>query len=167
MKHYCSIPTPLGDMTALAEGDSLIGLWFTGQKHAPVFVEALRHTPDITLFAELLRQLDAYFRGRLLAFNLPLTLRGTPFRLDVWNLLRTIPFGATTTYGAVAKQLAMQSEGRLPAAQAVGGAVGHNPLAIVIPCHRVVGSNGALIGYAGGLERKAALLALEKVNPTL
>ena len=100
--------------------------------------------------------------------DLPLTPRGTAFQLAVWTLLRSIPAGATTTYGALARQLAGQREGRIPAAQAVGGAVGHNPIAIIIPCHRVVGADGSLTGYAGGLDRKAALLALENAkHPSL
>jgi len=162
MQRYCRIPTPLGEMFALEEQNALCGLWFSGQKYAPVPVDDWRHDPDLPLFAALREQLDAYFGGTLREFDLPLAPQGTPFRLAVWELLRAIPAGSTATYGALARQLAAQREGRLPSAQAVGGAVGHNPLAIIIPCHRVVGADGSLTGYAGGLERKAALLALEK-----
>lgn len=170
MKRYSTIPTPLGEMTALAEDDALCGLWFAGQTYAPERTGAWRHAPELPLFAMLRGQLETYFRGRLQPFDLPLDLRGTPFRLAVWQLLRAIPASATTTYGDLARHLAAERGGRPPSAQAVGGAVGHNPLAIIIPCHRVIGSDGSLTGYAGGLHRKAALLALEKVesfNPNM
>jgi methylated-DNA-[protein]-cysteine S-methyltransferase len=162
MKQTCSIQTPLGEMIALAEQESLCGLHFAGQKYAPEGAGDWREDRDHPLFSALRGQLAAYFSGQLRAFDLPLTPRGTAFQLAVWTLLRSIPAGATTTYGARARQLAGQREGRIPAAQAVGGAVGHNPIAIIIPCHRVVGADGSLTGYAGGIDRKAALLALEK-----
>jgi methylated-DNA-[protein]-cysteine S-methyltransferase len=162
MKCHCRISTPLGVMMALAEQGALCGLWFTDGKYTPVSAGEWLQDPDLQLFAVLREQLDAYFTGTLREFDLPLAPRGTPFRMAVWDLLRTIPFGSTTTYGTLSRQLAAQREGRRPAAQAVGGAVGHNPLTIIIPCHRVIGSDGSLTGYAGGLERKAALLALEK-----
>lgn len=163
MKRKCSISTPLGEMCALVEQDSLSGLWFAGQKHAPADAGEWPEDPDHPLFSALRGQLDAYFAGQLQVFDLPLAPRGTAFQMAVWALLRSIPAGTTTTYGALARQLAGKREGRLPAAQAVGGAVGHNPIAIVIPCHRVVGADGSLTGYAGGLDRKASLLALETV----
>jgi len=162
MKRYCTIRTPLGDMVALAEGDKLSGLWFTDQKYVPEDAGDRVHDPDFPLFAALRRQLDAYFAGELLEFDLPLAPRGTPFQMAVWELLRTIPPGTTTTYGALAGRVAGRREGRIPSAQAVGGAVGRNPIDIVIPCHRVIGADGSLTGYAGGLERKASLLALER-----
>jgi methylated-DNA-[protein]-cysteine S-methyltransferase len=162
MKQTCTIQTPLGEMIALAEQESLCGLHFAGQKYAQEGAGGWREDPDHPLFSTLRGQLAAYFSGQLRAFDLPLTPRGTAFQLAVWTLLRSIPAGATTTYGALARQLAGQREGLIPAAQAVGGAVGHNPIAIIIPCHRVVGADGSLTGYAGGLDRKAALLALEK-----
>jgi len=162
MKRYCSIPTPLGDMVALVEQNALCGLWFADQRLAPEDTGAWQYDPDHPVFVALRDQLHAYFAGELRAFDLPLALQGTPFQLAVWELLRTIPAGTTTTYGALARLVATQRDGRLPAAQAVGGAVGRNPIDIVIPCHRVVGTDGSLTGYAGGLDRKAALLALEK-----
>ena len=162
MQRYCTIPTPLGEMIALEEQNALCGLWFAGEKHAPAVAGEWVYDPDLPLFAELRQQLDSYFNGSLREFDLPLAPAGTPFRMAVWELLRAIPAGSTITYGALARQMAEQRGGRLPAAQAVGGAVGHNPLTIIVPCHRVVGADGSLTGYAGGLERKAALLALEK-----
>jgi methylated-DNA-[protein]-cysteine S-methyltransferase len=161
MHRYCTIATPLGEMIALEEQDFLCGLWFTGEKHAPAGAGEWTHEPDLPLFAALRQQLEAYFNGTLREFDLPLSPRGTPFRMAVWALLRGIPSGSTTTYGDLARQLAAQRDGSLPAAQAVGGAVGHNPLTIIVPCHRVIGADGTLTGYAGGLDRKAALLVLE------
>ena len=162
MNCYNSIPTPLGEMIALANDEALCGLWFAGQKHLPDFPKECQPAPALPLFVELTSQLNAYFNGTLKLFQLPLNIQGTPFRLEVWELLRGIPIGTTTTYGALAKQLAINHDRRMPSAQAVGGAVGHNPLSIIIPCHRVIGADGYLTGYAGGLDRKAALLALEQ-----
>lgn len=161
MKWECSIRTPLGEMIARLEQDELCGLWFVGQKYAPADAEDRKQDPDHPVFMKLRSQLTAYFAGQLRAFDMPLAPTGTPFQMAVWALLRTIPSGETTTYGALARRLAEQREGRIPSAQAVGGAVGRNPIAIIIPCHRVVGANGSLTGYAGGLDRKAALLSLE------
>jgi methylated-DNA-[protein]-cysteine S-methyltransferase len=164
MKRKCSIRTPLGEMVAMVELDSLCGLWFVGQKYAPEDVRDGKQDMDHPVLVTLRSQLASYFAGQLSAFDVPLAPRGTPFQMAVWALLRTIPAGETTTYGALARQVATQREGHLPSAQAVGGAVGHNPISIVIPCHRVVGADGSLTGYAGGLDRKAALLALEVRN---
>jgi len=163
MTQKCSIRTPLGEMIAMVEQDSLRGLWFVGQKYAPADVLDWKQNEDHPLFVTLRSQLASYFAGQLCAFDLPLALRGTTFQMAVWAVLRTIPAGGLTTYGALARRVATQREGRIPSAQAVGGAVGHNPISIIIPCHRVVGADGSLTGYAGGLDRKAALLALEKV----
>lgn len=162
MKLKCSISTPLGDMIALAEAGSLCQLRFIGQKYAPQECGQWQTDPQQPLFRSLRDQLDAYFAGRLQTFELPLAPWGTPFQMAVWTLLRAIPSGTTVTYGALARQLAEQRQGRRPPPQAVGGAVGRNPISIIIPCHRVLGADGSLTGYAGGLERKAALLALEK-----
>lgn len=164
MKQKCTIQTPLGEMIALAEQDSLCGFWFVGQKYAPEGAGEWHEAPDQPLFSALRGQIDAYFAGQLRVFDLPLAPRGTAFQMAVWALLCGIPSGTTTTYGALARQMAGQRQGRIPSAQAVGGAVGHNPIAIIIPCHRVVGADGSLTGYAGGLDRKAALLALENVH---
>jgi methylated-DNA-[protein]-cysteine S-methyltransferase len=162
MKQKCTIQTPLGEMNAMVEQNELRRLYFAGQKHAPEDAAEWREDPDHPVLLALRGQLDAYFAGNLHAFDLPLAPRGTAFQMAVWTLLRSIPAGTTVTYGALARQLAGQREGRIPSAQAVGGAVGHNPIPIIIPCHRVIGANGSLTGYAGGLDRKATLLALEK-----
>ncbi|MBT1073776.1 methylated-DNA--[protein]-cysteine S-methyltransferase [Geobacter grbiciae] len=162
MKRYCSIKTPLGDMAALAEDNQLCGLWFVDQKYTPEESGEWLHDSDHPVFVELRRQLDAYFAGKLQTFDLALAPQGTPFQMAVWELLRTIPPGTTTSYGALAVRLAQRREGRTTSARAVGSAVGRNPIDIIIPCHRVIGADGSLTGYAGGLERKAALLALER-----
>jgi methylated-DNA-[protein]-cysteine S-methyltransferase len=164
MRRKCSIRTPLGEMVATIEDDALTGLWFVGQETDPETAGDSTEDPDHPVFAALRGQLDTYFAGRLRVFDLPVVPRGTPFQMAVWELLRTIPSGTTTTYGSLARQLAEHREGRVPAAQAVGGAVGRNPVAIIIPCHRVIGADGSLTGYAGGLDRKSALLALEKAE---
>jgi methylated-DNA-[protein]-cysteine S-methyltransferase len=165
MKRKCTLQTPLGEMIACVEEDRLCGLWFVGQKHVPEEAGEWKQEPEHPVFVTLRSQLYAYFAGKLRTFDLPLAPWGTAFQLAVWALLDTIPAGATTTYGALARQLAEQRQGSLPSARAVGGAVGHNPIAIIIPCHRVIGADGSLTGYAGGLDRKTALLALENATP--
>jgi methylated-DNA-[protein]-cysteine S-methyltransferase len=169
MKRQCVIETPLGEMTVLAVEEGVCGLRFVGQKYEPAESGEWQEEQDHPLFVSLRNELAEYFAGRRSCFDLPLALHGTEFQLSVWELLRAIPAGETTTYGALARQLAGKRGGRIPSAQAVGGAVGHNPVAIIVPCHRVVGANGSLTGYAGGLERKAALLALEEavIHPGL
>jgi methylated-DNA-[protein]-cysteine S-methyltransferase len=167
MKRKCSIQTPLGEMVAVAEEDALCGLWFVDTRHATEDTGDAVEDPDYPLFTALRGQLDTYFAGKLRVFDLPVTLQGTPFQLAVWALLPNIPAGTTTTYGALARQLAECRGGRIPAAQAVGGAVGRNPVSIIVPCHRVVGADGSLVGYGGGLDRKSALLALEKGRNSL
>ncbi|QEM69778.1 methylated-DNA--[protein]-cysteine S-methyltransferase [Geobacter sp. FeAm09] len=166
MERYCMIRTPLGEMVGLVEQEHLCGLWFVGQKYAPEFFSEWRQDPDHPVFAALRGQLEAYFAGRPTRFDLPLAPRGTEFQKAVWALLRTIPPGTVTTYGALARHLGEKREGSGTSARAVGSAVGHNPISIVIPCHRVVGADGSLTGYAGGLERKAALLDLENAEFT-
>jgi len=169
MIYTCTIDTPLGPITASAENEALTGLWFIGQKYYPLRTAEWINDPEYPVFAVLRRHLADYFSGkdnRNCWPDLPLAPVGTPFRQAVWNLLLKIPFGQVTTYGEIAKCLA-RSQG-LPSmsAQAVGGAVGHNPISILIPCHRVVGSDKTLTGYAGGLDKKASLLHLEGANLT-
>ena len=155
--------SPLGQMVMTAEDDVLTGLWFEGQRHARMLREFPAGHREARAFADAARWLDAYFSGRDPGFVPELCLRGTAFQRAVWEILLTIPYGQTRTYGAIAGQLA--AERGLPAmsAQAVGGAVGRNPVALIVPCHRVIGTDGSLTGYAAGLERKARLLELEGV----
>ena len=151
--HYSS---PLGSMTLASDGTALTGLWFNGQKYfADTLKEVQTLNPHLPVF-DLTRQwLDIYFSGKEPTFTPPLQIRGSTFRKQVWQLLLEIPYGRTMTYGELARKLQCKS------AQAVGGAVGHNPISIIIPCHRVIGADGSLTGYAGGVERKASLLKLE------
>ena len=138
------------------------GLWLAGEKYFPgVPEDAPQETP---VLEETKRWLDIYFAGREPDFLPPLHLAGSPFRQEVWALLRQIPYGETTTYRALAEAVARKRGLRQMSAQAVGGAVGHNPISIIVPCHRVVGQTGSLTGYAGGIDRKLKLLTLEGVD---
>lgn len=159
--HYDS---PLGGILLAADDVGLTGLWFDGELY---FAEGLDpdHTAQKTpILQQAERWLEVYFSGREPGFTPPLHPMGSPFRQAVWELLLQIPYGRTTTYGALAKQLAEKQGRPRMSAQAVGGAVGHNRIAILIPCHRVVGTNGSLTGYAGGIDKKEKLLRMEHVN---
>jgi methylated-DNA-[protein]-cysteine S-methyltransferase len=147
--------SPVGPLTLVAAGGTLAGLYMHRQRHHPP-TEAFG-VPDATVFAEAVRQLHAYFAGQLTEFELPLTLTGTAFQRRVWTALGEIPYGETVSYGQLADRI-----GKPTAARPVGLAVGRNPIGIIIPCHRVVGSTGKLTGYAGGLSRKQYLLDLER-----
>ena len=149
--------SPLGTMTLAASAQGLCGVWFDGQQHQPD-PQHWEVMPTHPVLQAAATQLAAYFAAQAARFALPLDLSlGTPFQQSVWERLRAIPYGVTQSYGEIAGYL-----GQAAASRAVGAAVGRNPLSIIVPCHRVVGSNGALTGYAGGLERKIALLQLEK-----
>ncbi len=156
MTHTQICPSPLGEILLAADDIGLTGLWFSGQRH---FARGLgEHTEAANPALEAaLRWLEVYFSGRVPDFTPPLHLTGTAFQLEVWGLLREIPYGKTVTYGELAGRLAKQPM----SAQAVGGAVGRNPVSLIVPCHRVVGAGGSLTGYAGGVERKKWLLGLE------
>ena len=155
--HYDS---PLGGMTLTSDGTALTALDFNGQNYAAEESYVHPQRKGLPVFEETCRWLDLYFDGSAPDFLPPLALSGTPFQQAVWAILQTIPYGTTTTYGAIAKRLT-QDSGKRMAAQAVGGAVGRNPISILVPCHRVIGADGSLTGYAGGLERKEYLLRLE------
>lgn len=156
--HYDS---PLGGMTAASDGEALTGLWFDGQKYFPEELSRECAGKDLPVFTRTAKWLDIYFSGKEPGFVPALRLESTGFRLTVWKILQRIPYGQTMTYGEIAREIAGQSGLPRMSAQAVGGAVGHNPVSLIIPCHRVVGRNGSLTGYAGGLDRKAWLLELE------
>ena len=161
MKHFpetvrCALASPWGPMTLIAHDEALVWVGFDGQKHAPETSQWAVSTthPLLRMAADELQQ---YFAGERSQFDVPVDLRlGTPFQQSVWTALRDIVSGATTSYGAIGLAI-----GKPSAVRAVGGAVGRNPISIIVPCHRVVGSNGAMTGYAGGLPRKVALLQLE------
>ena len=142
---------------------NLAGLWFNPQKyHGGAIQGKMTAKDDMPIFAEAKRWLDGYFAGKNPAANeLPLAPVGGEFRREVWKILCEIPYGGTTTYGEIAKEMALRMKRKSMSAQAVGGAVGHNPISIIIPCHRVLGANGALTGYAGGIGIKMKLLELE------
>lgn len=157
MQYAMNYESPLGAITLAAEGDCVTGLWFVGQKYdlATLNTYRLSETPALARAAQWL---DAYFAGENPALP-QVSPKGSDFQKAVWDILLGIPYGKTTTYGAIAKLL--EARGHKPCAQAVGGAVGRNPISIIIPCHRVVSASGALTGYAGGVERKKRLLGLE------
>jgi len=162
--YTCNLDTPLGAITASAENGALTGLWFVGQKYYPAKTCTWVCQPNYPVFKSLQAWLSDYFSGMEDVPSLQLEPQGTPFQKAVWNVLLKIPFGYITTYGLIAKEIAATRGLSSMSDQAVGGAVGHNPISILIPCHRVVGSNRSLTGYAGGLDKKRALLQLEHVN---
>lgn len=159
--HYDS---PLGAVTLASDGAALTGLWFDGQKYFPDRLSQDQEGTDLPIFEQTCKWLDIYFSGRAPEHTPPLRMEATPFRKEVWEILLTIPFGRTMTYGEIAGKIAEQRGLARMSAQAVGGAVGHNAISLIVPCHRVVGTNGSLTGYAGGIDRKSWLLALEKAD---
>ncbi|MET7390828.1 methylated-DNA--[protein]-cysteine S-methyltransferase [Streptomyces sp. NPDC005529] len=154
MKQHMVIDSPYGPLTLVADDGVLCGLYMAGQRHRPQ--EETFGERDDTLFGDVTEQLDAYFAGKLKEFTVELRLAGTPFQRGVWDRLRKIPYGETRSYGELAEAL-----GSLGASRAVGLANGRNPVGIIVPCHRVVGANGSLTGYGGGLDRKQRLLDFE------
>ena len=156
--------SPLGCITLASDGEALTGLWFDGQKY---FLDTLCKEHDeknLPVFEQTVLWLNLYFSGKVPGFTPPLNPKATAFRKAVWDILLTIPYGQTMTYGEIANKIVKQRGLAQMSAQAVGGAVGHNPISIIIPCHRVVGANGSLTGYAGGIGRKVQLLTLEKAD---
>ena len=156
--------SPLGGILLAADEVGLRGLWFDGQKYFARDLLDERTERETPVLSEVKRWLDLYFGGQEPDFLPPLHPVGTPFRQAVWEILLRIPYGKTVTYGEISKQLAEKMGLERMSAQAVGGAVGHNEISIIIPCHRVVGSNGSLTGYAGGINRKIKLLELERAD---
>lgn len=161
MNHYDS---PLGGITVSSNGREITGLWFDGQKYFGDTLSKDYEEKPLPVFDGVKEWLDIYFGGKEPDFTPPMSMVTTPFRKSVWDILLTIPYGQTMTYGEIADKIAKQNGTAKMSAQAVGGAVGHNSISLVIPCHRVVGTNGSLTGYAGGIEKKKRLLALEGVD---
>lgn len=159
--HYVS---PLGGITVSAMDNEITGLWFDGQKYFGDTLGEKYEEKPLPVFDEVKKWLDIYFEGKDPGFTPPLRMETTPFRKGVWEIMLDIPYGRTMTYGEIASRLAKQRGLEKMSAQAVGGAVGHNSISLIIPCHRVVGANGSLTGYAGGLEKKLSLLKLEKAD---
>jgi len=166
MYYKTTYSSPIGTITLACHDDKLVGLWTEGQKyHGGTIPEAMIENNDIPLFCIAIEWLNRYFAGEKPDIaGLPLAPIGGAFRQSVWNILREIPYGKVISYGDIAKKMAAKTGKGSMSSRAVGGAVGHNPISIIIPCHRVVGSTGSLTGYAGGIERKVKLLKLEGVN---
>ncbi len=160
-QHYTS---PLGGITMASDGAALIGLWFDGQKYFADSIKGECQEKSLAIFDDTARWLDIYFSGSEPDFMPKININGTPFRKSVAEIMLTIPYGKTMTYGEIARKIAEQRGSTKMSAQAVGGAVGHNSISIIIPCHRVVGTNGSLTGYAGGIDRKIRLLKLEHAD---
>ena len=164
--HYLShYESPLGAMTMAGDGDRLTGLWFDGQKYdrSTIDDEATLE-PDLPVFTQTAQWLDIYFGGADPGFTPPISIEGSDFRKMVTSIMLSIPFGATSTYARIAAEVAQRTGRTQMSAQAVGGAVGHNPISLIVPCHRVLASDGNLRGYAGGVDRKEWLLEMEGVN---
>ncbi len=149
--------SPLGRITFSSDGTALTGLWFDGRRHADT-----RTKRDLPIFSRTKEWLDCYFAGEEPKFTPPISMKGTSFQIAVWNILTKIPYGETVTYGEIALLLAERRG--VTYARAVGGAVGRNPISIIVPCHRVLGVGGKLTGYSGGIDRKIALLKIENAN---
>ena len=165
--YYTLADSPLGALTLASDGEKLVGLWIEGQKyHGHALYEGMIEKSDLAIFKTCKHWLDKYFKGE----NPPLTeiafgaVGASDFRKAVWEILCAIPYGSLVTYGTISKMLAKRFGKQTMSAQAVGGAVGHNPISIIVPCHRVVGGNGSLTGYAGGIAKKIKLLELEGVD---
>ena len=158
------IASPLGMITAASDGENLTGLWFEGQKHFGSTLSGPCEEKDLPVFRQVCEWLNIYFSAEIPAFTPPIRLEGTIFQLSVWKTLKTIPYGHTITYGEIAKALERQNGTNRVCARAVGGAVGRNPVSIIIPCHRVIGTNGGLTGYAGSADKKAFLLRIENAD---
>ena len=158
--------SPVGELTIASDGDCIVGLWIKGQKYFAATVKEMAAAPgNIQVLEDAKGWLDRYFAGKKPhPFELSLAPKGSEFRHMVWDFLCEIPYGEVVSYGKIAKEIALKTGKKSMSAQAVGGAVGHNPISIIIPCHRVIGKNGDLTGYAGGLEIKRKLLAFEGVS---
>ena len=159
--HYDS---PLGGITLASDGDALVGLWFDGQKYFADTLAAQHEQRLVPVLEDTCRWLDVYFSGKAPDFTPKLAMRTSLFRRAVWEIMLGIPFGHTMTYGRIASVIAQQRGLERMSAQAVGGAVEHNSISLIIPCHRVVGTSGSLTGYAGGISKKVRLLQMEKAE---
>lgn len=163
MNYYCEYNSPIGDLVIVSDGESIVWL---GTKDHKFFADVLceEKTSDIPIFSDTKKWLDIYFSGKIPTFTPSLSPQGSSFRQSIWTVLATIPYGKVVTYGDIAKLTSKQTNKDKISAQAVGGAVGHNPISIIIPCHRVVGSGGNLTGFACGIEIKIKLLELEQLD---
>ena len=161
MEYICHYNSPLGGITIACDAEALTGLWFDGQEYYGDTLAAEYKEKLVPVLKEAVRWLDIYFAGTVPDFTPPLCMKTTEFRKRVWEIMLTIPFGETMTYAQIAQVIARERGLSRMSAQAVGGAVGHNSISLIIPCHRVVGTDGSLTGYAGGIDKKERLLELE------
>ncbi|MDR0303489.1 MAG: methylated-DNA--[protein]-cysteine S-methyltransferase [Chitinispirillales bacterium] len=164
MQYVHNIRSPIGTLTVSSDGCNVSGLWIEGQKY---FARGLGNDvfeQKLPIFEEVQKWLDIYFSGNEPNFMPALMPEGSLFQKSIWNILCTIPYGQTTTYGEIAKRFEAGNNGKRTSARAVGNAVGHNPVSILIPCHRVIGKNGDITGYAGGVSKKLQLLRTERIE---
>lgn len=164
MQYISHYQSPLGGILLAADEIGLTGLWFEGQKYFALYLDKEHEEKEVPVFQTAKKWLDIYFAGNEPDFQVPLHFTGTDFQNEVWEILYSIPYGKTMTYGEIAKRIAEKRGLKRMSAQAVGGAVSHNEISVIVPCHRVVGTNGSLTGYADGIEKKVALLKLEKAD---
>lgn len=164
MQYFNHCHSPIGEIFLTADEIGLTGLWFNKEMYELSYLGNNYTKKDTAILKQTKEWLAIYFSGKEPDFLPPMHITGTPFRLTVWKILQTIPYGKTITYGEIAKEIARQKGISQMSAQAVGGAVGHNAISIIIPCHRVIGANGNLTGYGGGIDKKIKLLTLEKVD---
>lgn len=157
MYYSTDYSSPIGKMLIASDGEAICGVWFYGQKHFPATDFIVND--DLAIFKKVANWLDDYFNGKNPKVNFRLKPQGSQFRRRVWKILSEIPYGETKTYGEIASMISPEMS-----SQAVGGAVGHNPISIIVPCHRVLGKDGKLSGYAGGIDRKISLLKLEGID---
>lgn len=163
MQYLCKYKSPIGALTLASDGENLTGLWVDGQAHFPSDLGNAIEKEDLPVFKQTIQWLTDYFKGKKRSSIPQIAPQGTDFRKKVWDILLEIPYGELVTYKSIADKLSERENGKFISPRAVGGAVGRNPISILIPCHRVIGSNGSLTGYAGGLERKVYLLSLEGI----
>lgn len=158
MYYSTDYSSPIGEILIVSNGEAIVGLWFYFQKYFMAGIDDTVPDDDLPIFKKVKKFLDDYFKGLNPRIDFRLEPKGSEFRKKVWKILMEIPYGETLTYGEIASKISSKMS-----AQAVGGAVGHNPISILIPCHRVVGTNGKLTGYAAGLDKKKELLKIEKI----
>jgi methylated-DNA-[protein]-cysteine S-methyltransferase len=164
VEYIHNIKSPVGILTISSDGKNISGLWIEGQKYFAKTLEKDVLEQNLPIFDSVEKWLDIYFSSKEPDFMPPLMPKGSPFQRSIWNILCKIPYGQKTTYGEIAKQFGLENKGGYMSPRAVGNAVGHNPISILIPCHRVIGKNGDLTGYAGGIGIKHKLLQLEGIE---